>query len=146
MNASISNNTSEQSEPPTHDQDEREFAEEADSLWCIVFSPLVWVFHFLGCYIVTAIVCTKMPEADSISELRWFILCITLASLAGIAVIGWRSWNQWGFVEDGVKDQYLPTEEHRHEFLAHASFLLSIVSFIGVCYVAIPSMFLDSCQ
>ncbi len=132
--------------PSTHDQEEREFGEEIDSLWRIVFSPLVWVFHFLACYIVTAIICAKIPAGDTITGLRWFILGITLTSLVGIAAIGWRSWKQWGFVDDGVKVQDLPTEEHRHEFLAHASFLLSIVSFIGVCYVAVPAVFLDSCR
>lgn len=129
----------------TSNREVREFAEEADSLWRIVFSPVVWVFHFLACYIVTAIVCAKTPVGNEITQLRWFILGITFASLVGIAVIGWRSWKQWGFIDDGVKTQNLPTEEHRHEFLAHASFLLSIVSFIGVCYVAVPSLFLDSC-
>ena len=127
------------------DQELREFAEESDSLWRIIISPVIWVFHFLACYIATAIICAQASTDDPIMTLRGFIAIVSVVSLAGILYIGWRSWKQWGFYDDGVKVQNLPTPEHRHEFLAHASFLLSIVSFIGVCYVAIPAIFLDSC-
>jgi len=127
------------------DQEVQEFAEESDSLWRIIVSPVIWVFHFLACYIATAIICAQASTGDPIMTLRGFIAIVSVISLAGILYIGWRSWKQWGFYDDGVKVQNLPTPEHRHEFLAHASFLLSIVSFIGVFYVAIPAIFLDSC-
>ncbi len=125
--------------------DQHEFAEESDSLWRIVFAPTIWVFHFLASYILTALVCSARIPQMSVLHLRWYILIITLGSLAGIAYIGWQSWRQWGFGEDQQYVQNLPTHEHRHEFLGHASFLLSVVSFIGVCYVAMPAVFLDSC-
>lgn len=127
-------------------QDDREFAEESDSLWRIVFAPTLWVLHFLLCYTATAIICSRMPEPENLSALRIFVAVLTLLCLSGIGFIGWRSWVQWGFRDDRVHVQDRPTEEHRHEFLGHASFLLSIVSFIAVCYVALPALFLGTCQ
>lgn len=128
------------------ERDDREFAEEADSLWRIVLAPTLWVAHFLISYVATAIVCARYPGPESIASLRVGIAVLTLFCLVGILIIGWRSWQRWGFADDRVHVQDRPTEEHRHEFLGHASFLLSIVSFIGVCYVAMPAVFLGTCR
>ena len=69
----------------------------------------------------------------------------TAIALVAILVIGWRSWKQWDFLDDYDYVHDLAVGEDRHEFLGHASFLLSIISFIGVCYVAMPAFFLTSC-
>jgi len=53
---------------------------------------------------------------------------------------------QWDYLDDRDYEHDLARKEDRHEFLGHASFLLSIISFIGVIYVAMPVLFLETCR
>lgn len=71
---------------------------------------------------------------------------LTALALGGIALAAWRSWKQWDFLDDYDYSHDLAREEDRHEFLGHAAFLLSIVSFVGVIYVAMPVWLAGSCQ
>lgn len=133
---------------PLHpDEERRSFAEEADSLWRIAFGPLIWSAHFLLCYVGAAIVCARLDGTGA--TLAWLRLGIggaTLLALAGIAWVGWRAWRQWDFLDgfDHVHDRAVA--EDRHEFLGHASFLLAVISFVGVVYVALPAAFGVGCQ
>ena len=122
--------------------DEKEFAEEADSIWRITFGPLIWAVHFGVSYAATAIVCAKGGDA---ATLRAGIGALTVAALLGIAYVGWRAWRQWDFLDDRDYEHELAREEDRHEFLGHAAFLLAIVSFIGVVYVALPALVIEGC-
>ncbi len=129
------------------DEERKSFAEEADSLWLITFAGSIWAVHFVVCYGATAAVCAKLGgDAAAIMTLRLALGGVTLLALAGIAVVAWRSWVQWDFLDDWDHKHNLAREEDRHEFLGHASFLLSIISFIGVIYVSLPLLFLETCQ
>ena len=122
--------------------DEKEFAEESDSIWRITFGPLIWAVHFGASYAATAIVCAKGGDVD---VLRTGVVALTAAALAGILYVGRRAWRQWDFLDDRDYEHELAREEDRHEFLGHAAFLLAIVSFIGVAYVALPTLVIGSC-
>ena len=127
--------------------DEVEFSEEADSIFHITLAPLVWALHFVISYGGAAVWCAKLAGPfDSILLLRLGIGALTALALALIVWVGWRAWRQWDFTDDWdyVHDQGV--SEDRHEFLGHAAFLLAIVSFIGVVYVAMPALLIGSCR
>ena len=129
------------------DEEHRSFREEADSLWLITFAASIWAVHFVVCYGATATVCAKLGgDPTAVLMLRLTLGAFTVGSLAGIAFVGWRSWVQWDFLGDGDREHDLAREEDRHEFLGHASFLISIISLIGVIYVSLPLVVLETCQ
>ncbi|MBM9596175.1 hypothetical protein [Roseitranquillus sediminis] len=127
--------------------DEAEFAEEADSLWRITLGPLIWALHFVASYGTTAAWCAKVATAfEPVPGLRIGLAVLTVAALAGIVWVGWRAWRQWDFTEDWDYVNKEGENEDRHEFLGHAAFLLAIVSFVGVVYVAMPVLLIESCR
>tara|TARA_R110002020_G_scaffold109430_9_gene253068 strand:- start:6525 stop:6926 length:402 start_codon:yes stop_codon:yes gene_type:complete len=129
------------------DEERRSFREEADSLWLITFAASIWAVHFIVCYGATASVCAKLGgDPAVVLTLRLALGVFTVIALAGIAFVGWRSWLQWDFLDDGDREHDLAREEDRHEFLGHASFLIAIISFIGVIYVSLPVLVLETCQ
>ena len=128
-------------------QPHKRFPEEADSLWLLGYACSIWALHFAACYAAAAIVCAKLfDDAEAIWLLRVGIGLATLLAMIGISYVGWKSWVQWDFLDDFDYEHDLAAEEDRHELLGHASFLLSVVALVAVLYVALPAVFLDSCQ
>ncbi|MEX3314957.1 hypothetical protein [Sulfitobacter sp. PS-8MA] len=125
------------------EQDTHEFRAEALSLWRITFGPLIWALHFLACYGATALVCAKAAEA--VPLLRLGIGLGTLLALALIFWLGLQAWRQWDLRRDREWENDAGTSEDRHQFLGHAAFLLAGISFIGVLYVALPALLIESC-
>lgn len=112
------------------------------SLWHMIAAPTVWALHFAGVYAWTAIVCARgLPPSDA----HVGIAAATIVALVLIVAIGWRAWQQWDFTDDWDYIHAEATDENRREFLGHAGWLLAIVSFVGVVYVAMPAFFIDSC-
>ncbi|WP_210528230.1 hypothetical protein [Rubellimicrobium arenae] len=125
---------------------EHEFAEEQASLWRITLGPLIWALHFIACYAAAAVICAKLDASPpAIEAMRWSIGAGTLAALAGIGWAGRRSWTQWRDGNDDVFDDDDGSNEDRTQFLGHAALLLSIISFLGVIYTALPAFFETSC-
>lgn len=112
------------------------------SIWHMVLAPTIWSVYFAAVYALTAIDCAKTGTPDLAQK---GILVLTVVALAAIGAIGWRSWRQWDYLTDYDYVHDKPTVEHRREFLGHAGFLLSIVSVIGVIFVALPAVFIRSC-
>lgn len=129
----------------SENQDAREFRSEAVSLWRITFGPLIWAVHFVASYGATALICAK-GDAAAFDALRLGIGIGTAVALAGIVWLGWHAWKQWDLVHDRVWENNRDDGEDRHQFLGHAAFLLAVISFIGVCYVAMPILLIGSCQ
>lgn len=124
--------------------DEDEFRDENRSLWRIALAPTVWAFHFLFCYCGAAIWCAKHGGVEGITFLRLSIAALTVLALAIIGWQGWRSFHQWDPHETSEAELRFP--ESRHNFLGHAALLLSIISAIGVIYVAMPAIFIATCR
>lgn len=121
-------------------QDQDEFRGATGSLFRIALAPTVWAFHFLFCYAGAAVWCAKVGTPEGVTFLRLSILGLTLLALAAIGWQGWHSYRQWA-----------PHDHDDHvegpiRFLGHAGFLLSIISFVGVVYVALPALFIESCR
>lgn len=124
----------------------RSWAEERDSIWRLAFGPLIWAAHFVLVYGGTSVVCFKMYELDwAFPFLRASIGALTALALVGVGVVAWRSWRRWDFLDDYDYEHDKAVEEDRHEFLGHAAFLLAVVSAIGVIYVAMPAIWVNSC-
>ncbi len=131
---------------PFHNEELDSWAEESDSIWRIAFGPLIWATHFVLTYGGTSIACFKLFRHDwAFPSLRVGIGAITVLALAGIAVVAWRSWRRWDYLDDYDYEHDEAVEEHRHEFLGHAAFLLAVLSAVGVVYVALPAIFVNSC-
>lgn len=129
------------------DQERHEFAAEALSLWRITFSPLIWALHFVLLYGGTALYCARIwEEAHSFMGPQASAAGLTAIALALIAWQGWRAWRQWDVIADRDWENDAGTDEDRHQFLGHAAFLLSVISFIGVFYVALAFVFVEGCQ
>lgn len=129
------------------DEEEREFAEEADTLWELVLGPTVWALHFLGAYIGAAIMCAKLPGEPALMPYRLAVAIGTAAALALIAFLGWRAWQAWDPLSGDIDDSLAGfADEDRHAFLGQAALLLCGVSFIGVIYTSLPVLILASCR
>jgi hypothetical protein len=133
--------------PPRRDEEKKEIAEEASSLWIITLAPLIWAGHFVLSYAAASLICVKFEGGvRAMQLLQWGVGVLTALALAGIVAVAWSAWRQWDFLEDYDYAHDLAREEDRHEFLGHAAFLLSIVSFVGVIYVTMPVYLSGSCQ
>lgn len=123
----------------SHRQDQDEFRGATGSLFRIALAPTVWAFHFLFCYAGAAVWCAKFGTAEGITFLRLSIAALTMLALLAITWQGWHSYRQWA--PDDADDHV----EGPYRFLGHAALLLSIISFVGVVYVALPALFIGSC-
>ena len=129
------------------DQEKKEFAEAADSLWRLVFGPIVWAVHFLVSYAAAAVYCAKFgTDAGSILGFRIAVGGAGVVALAVLAWLGWAAWRQWDYMDDKDYVHDRGREEDRHEFLGHAALLLVIVSTVGVLYSMLPVTVLGSCR
>lgn len=135
-------------EKPDAKEERRTFAEEASSLWLITLSPLVWAVHFVLCYGGAALYCSRFAPAEfgPVPFMRVSVAGITVLALGIIFYVGWVSWRQWDFLNDYDYEHERAIGEHRHEFLGHAAFLLSVMSAIAVVYVAMPAIFVETCR
>ena len=128
---------------PAEDADNAEFAEESGSLWRITLAPLTWAVHFVVCY---ALIATSCARGWPVETMRQGLLIFTVAALALIGWIGLRAWRQWNVTQTGDFVNRRGVAEDRHHFLGHAAFLLSVISLIGVVFVAMPLAILGGCR
>ncbi len=131
--------------------DPREFSEESESLIRITLAPALWAIHFALSYAATAVYCAKWNHGgDGMLGFRIGFGVATACVLAAIAWLGWRSMRQWdadvGRGPRQVLEDLVEQEEPRHQFLGHAALLLSIISFVGVVYSALPVALIGTCR
>jgi len=108
----------------------------------MVLAPTVWALHFAAVYVIAAIDCAKTGTPGIA---RAGTAGLTLLALIAIGIIGWRAWVQWTYAADRDAGHDQPTTLDRRTFLGHGGFLLSLVSLIGVVFVALPALFIRSC-
>ena len=128
-------------DPPTRD------VETGMDLWRVVISPTIWCVHFLVCYIWAAIHCEKAGRGAALEPVRTAIFVVTAIALVLIGLNTRRLWRRWRrSVTDDDFDFEHNTAEERHRFLGHAALMLSVLSAVGVVYVAIPAVFVETCR
>ncbi|MCQ0970471.1 hypothetical protein MLD63_08555 [Paracoccus sp. TK19116] len=112
------------------------------SLWHMIAAPVVWAVHFCAVYGGTALVCARM-DAPGLARIG-----IAAASVVALGLIWWigrRAWRQWDYASRANRTHGGPRAEDRREFLGHSAWLLAIVSAIGVIFVSLPALFIESC-
>lgn len=119
--------------------------ERRESLWWLAASPAIWCLHLLVCYGAAAIWCAKSGRDASLAEIRWLILAVTVAALGGIAAVGWRGRGRRRFGSE-PRTHADDTPEDRHRFLGLALMLLSGLAAVGVVFVALPAVFMETCR
>ncbi len=116
-------------------------------LWRVVTAPTVWAAHFLVCYVGAAVVCAKTGRDAPLGAARDLVGWTTVVALALLAVQFWSLWRARGLSVSGgdlVFEHNSP--EERHRFLCHVALMLTVLSVIGVLYVALPAFLLETCR
>lgn len=120
--------------------------EENESLWILIASPMLWVVHFLLCYLTAAIWCAKLAgPAGSLGGVRVAIAVYTVLALLGIGITGWGAFRRHSFGSATVPHDF-DTPADRHRFLGFATLLLSALSAVATLYVALAAVFIGSCH
>lgn len=123
-----------------------ELSEKDESLWIITASPVIWAAHFLLCYLTAAIWCAKVVGRDGpLGDVRVAIAVYTLLALIGIGITGWIAFRKHTTGTATVPHDF-DTREDRHRFLGFATLLLSGLSGVGVLYVALTAVFVETCH
>lgn len=118
------------------------FGRDLANIWTLIAPPTVWAFHFLFCYVASAIVCAKAPE--HLDALRLSIAAATVAALGLIVAAGLQARRHWGFGED-LPPHDAPTDTDRQHFLGFATLLLCGLSAVSVVFGALPALFVTEC-
>jgi hypothetical protein len=119
--------------------------EHEENLWRLAISPGTWIVHLLLSYVTVAIWCAKVAPNGALGGARITLLVYTLVALAIIAATG-KDAHRRHRHGDATAPHDFDTPEDRHRFLGFATLLLSVVSAIGVIYVALPILFIETCR
>jgi hypothetical protein len=120
--------------------------ESRESLWMLTFGPAIWSVHLLLSYVTAAVWCAKVVgRSGSLDGVRIAVAVYTVLALLGIGLTAWRGYRQQSFGSATVPHDF-DTAADRHRFLGFATLLLSGLSFVATIYVALPILFIGSCQ
>lgn len=106
----------------------------------LVGAPIIWMAHFLACYVVVALVCALQLTDSRILGMDPAQLGITIATgmalllMGGIALVQFRKWRY-----PSGPDPELT------RFFAANTLLLCGLSALALAWVAFPSMVLPTC-
>ena len=126
--------------------EETALPESRASLWGLIAGPLIWAVHFLLSYVTAAIWCARAATvAAPLGTARVALVVYTVAALAVIVVVGWRSWrqHQWG---DAELPHDAASAGDRHRFLGFATLLLCGLGFVAVVYSALAIGLIGTCR
>lgn len=117
------------------------------NLWRVIAAPIVWSIHFLLCYIWAAIRCEKAGRDAVLGNAQTGIYVLTAVALALIGLNTLRLWRVYvRSLTAGDFDFDHNTTEERHRFLSHTALMLSVLSAVGVIFVAIPAILVTTCR
>ena len=120
--------------------------EHEERLWWLGISPGLWVLHLLTSYATVAVWCAKVVGRDAgLGSARLLVVGYTVVALIGIVFTGRHALRRHRY-GTGTAPHDFDTAEDRHRFLGFATLLLSIVSFVGVIFVALPLVFIETCR
>lgn len=115
-----------------------------DPLWVPVVAPVIWVLHFMICYIAAALWCGRFASATSAADLRAVILVTTIAALIGIAGLFGYGLHRHRYVWPR-RPHDDDTPQDRNHFMAFTTMLLSGLSGLATVFVAIGMTWVPSC-
>jgi hypothetical protein len=122
-----------------------ELPEHEESLWILTISPTIWAVHFLLSYSSAAIWCAKVANRDGgLEQIRLAVAVYTGLALVGIIMVGWRGFHRHR-IGSTTGPHDFDTRESRHRFLGFATLLLSGLSAVATCYVALAAVFIGNC-
>lgn len=117
----------------------------SSSLSGMMISPVLAGLHFTICYITTGFFCARNPSLAEITTARVSLVALTCIVLATMAWLTWRAWHDANRSRLIGKAFSADTQVTRKDFLRHTTFLLGVLSIVGVCFVAAPLLFVDHC-
>ncbi|MGQ4582601.1 hypothetical protein [Lysobacter sp. F60174L2] len=132
--------------PPRRSVEDTVLPESRASLWLLTAGPATWAVHFLLSYVTAAIWCARAATvAAPLGTARVALVVYTVAALAVIVVVGWRSWrqHQWG---DAELPHDAASAGDRHRFLGFATLLLCGLGFVAVVYSALAIGLIGTCR
>lgn len=97
--------------------------------------PTLWALHFLACYAIVSLACAHGAGQDTV---RTGIALASVAGLAPIGLIAWRSLRQW----QAVRNQH---EQDAAPFFAVVTLMLCAMSAVALAWVALPGFLLPPC-
>lgn len=132
--------------PPIAPHDPRPAGQGTD-LWRVISPLVIWSVHFVFCYVWAAIACEKAGRAASLDDTRLVVLVATGLALAliGLGVASLMRVRGRSLTDNDFEFEHNNPEE-RHRFLSHMALMLSVLGAVGVIYVAIPVLVLETCR
>jgi hypothetical protein len=128
---------------PTH----KKTADQGTDLWRVIAAPILWALHFLFCYVYAAVYCEKLGRNAALLPVTAAVAIATGVALVGI---GLCTRSLWQVRARSVTDHDFEFEhnspEERHRFLSHVALMLCALSAVAILYVAIPTVYLESCR
>jgi hypothetical protein len=97
--------------------------------------PTLWALHFLACYVIVSLACAHGAGEDAV---RTGIALASMAGLAPIGLIAWRSFCQWRAAR-GLQEQ------DAAPFFAIVTLMLCAMSTVALVWVALPGFLLPPC-
>lgn len=117
-------------------------AESRQRLWIVPAPLVIWVTHFLLCYVTAALWCGRI--VGGVEPPRMLIAVYTLVGLAAIAAIAWtgyRAHRHGGETPPHDAD----SAADRHRFIGHATTLIAGLSAVAVIYSAMAAVVIRTC-
>ena len=116
-----------------------------DPLWMPVAAPVIWVLHFMACYIAAAMWCGRFAGLTPVPVQQLFVLTTTAIATAAIAALFWRALRRHQGESPGESHD-ADTPEDRAHFVALTTMLLAGLSALGTLFVAFGMWLVPSCS
>ena len=126
-----------------HDDQRR--PERDESLWRLIYGPVIWLLHFLLSYITTAVWCAR--AGGSLDSVRMLMGIYTLLALVAVGLImrrGLRCAGS-GTILTMLPPHDAPTAMDRRRFIEFTTALLCGLSIVAILYVALTPVFIGHC-
>lgn len=120
--------------------------EQKESLLRLALSPAIWLVHFLACYLTVALWCEKVVSpGGELGAARFLCVGYTAVALIAIGVCAKSAHRRHRFLGGRIPHDF-DSPVDRHRFLGFAEFLLALLSFVAVSYVALPFGVFSTCR
>lgn len=132
---------------PSRSASEEPPAEAEESLWWLTAPPAVWLAHLLACYLTAANFCAKASEHASLEGVRIAIGAYTAVALAALAWLAGRGISRHRHPRgESFAPHDFDSRAARHRFLGFTLLLLAGAGILGVVFVALPALFMETCR